>query len=194
MCYKKGCKQFEPSIGRPHYHACLFNFDFPNKTLWRLSRDGKTDLFRSKDLEKLWPYGYSTIGAVTQESAGYVARYVTKKITGEKAKEHYGDKLPEKAFMSQGLGKPWLEKYQDDVFPKGYCTINGAKIKAPRYYETLYKKNNIKGYLKYKRKKRKEVKEKEKREGFESSKRMYDRNKHKELITKKLQRKMENEG
>ena len=44
---------------------------------------------RSAALESLWPYGFSTIGDVTFESAAYVARYVLKKVTGSDAQDHY---------------------------------------------------------------------------------------------------------
>lgn len=66
------------AYGRPHHHAILFNCGFPDRTPW--SGSEKSRLFRSRELESLWPYGYSTVGEVTYESAAYVARYTLKKI------------------------------------------------------------------------------------------------------------------
>lgn len=133
------CGEYGTDYQRPHHHACIFNFDFLDKELWTL-RSG-TKLFRSKQLEKLWPYGFCTVGEVTFESAAYCARYITKKITGEKAEENYSyngyvDKetgecyknyplshgelveeripfQPEYITMSRrpGIGKGWYEKY-----------------------------------------------------------------------------------
>lgn len=54
----------------------LFNHDFDDKVLWSVRQGVR--LYRSSLLEKLWPYGYSTIGDVTFESAAYVARYIVK--------------------------------------------------------------------------------------------------------------------
>lgn len=83
------CGEYGEKYQRPHYHACLFNCDFPDKYLYKITDTGE-HLFRSPELEKLWPYGFSTIGNVTFESAAYVARYITKKITGEHALSVYG--------------------------------------------------------------------------------------------------------
>lgn len=147
------CGEYGSKLERPHHHACLFNFTFPDKTLWTI-RDG-VKLYRSETLEKLWchdgkPLGYCTIGDVTFQSAAYVARYVTKKITGDKARAHYArvDKetgemlpiLPEYNTMSRrpGIGKKWFDQYYEDVFPKDFITYNGKKFRPPAYYDKIY--------------------------------------------------------
>src|SRR6185295_14361242 len=76
---------------RPHYHACLFGYDFEDKVEVGKSKTG-TPLYTSKFLEKLWTKGISKIGVLDFESAAYVARYITKKVTGDGASEHYGDR------------------------------------------------------------------------------------------------------
>ena len=73
------CGEYGEKLSRPHYHACLFNHDFDDKKLFKV--EGENRLYVSEKLTQLWPYGYSTVGAVTFESAAYVARYVTKKMT-----------------------------------------------------------------------------------------------------------------
>ena len=102
------CGEYGELLSRPHHHAILFNHDFEDKQLWSVR--GGVRLYRSASLEQLWPYGYSTIGDVTFESAAYVARYVVKKITGEREGEHYRGKMPEFATMSRrpGIGRGWL--------------------------------------------------------------------------------------
>lgn len=82
MCGEYGEKQ-----GRPHYHACLFNFRFSDMRLWQ-ERNG-VKLYRSAELERLWPFGFCSVGEVTFESAAYVARYIMKKVTGDAAESHY---------------------------------------------------------------------------------------------------------
>ena len=93
------CGEYGELLSRPHYHACLFGFDFSDKVLW--STRGGVRLYRSKVLEKLWTFGFSTIGDVTFESAAYVARYCTKKITGDEADKHYNGRSPEYVTMSR---------------------------------------------------------------------------------------------
>ena len=133
---------------RPHYHACLFNFDFPDRELWSV-RDG-VRLFTSRALSELWPFGFSTVGDVTFESAAYVARCVTKKITGPVAEDHYWrynqktgecyDLQPEYCTMSRrpGIGRPWLEKFQSDVYPHDRVVLNGKEVKPPKFYDSIF--------------------------------------------------------
>ena len=84
------CGEYGELNKRPHHHAIIFNFDFDDKYLWKR---GTNPLWRSPTLEKLWPYGMSSIGKVTFESAAYVARYVMKKVNGELADEHYANEF-----------------------------------------------------------------------------------------------------
>lgn len=143
------CGEYGERNLRPHYHACLFGFDFMDKELWSETRGNKT--YRSGILEKLWPFGFALIGDVTFESAAYVARYITKKITGEKASLHYtdldydtgeilGERVPEFTTMSRrpGIGKTWYEKYSSDCYPSDFIIINGKKCKPPRYYDKIH--------------------------------------------------------
>ncbi len=144
------CGEYGTLNKRPHHHACLFNFDFPDKKLWRVNNG--VPLYRSAELERLWPYGYSTVGEVTFESAAYVARYVLKKVNGEKAFMHYaivdeetgeyfGQRQPEYTTMSRrpGIGRGWFEKYKGDVYPHDYVVIRkGIKCRPPQYYDRIY--------------------------------------------------------
>lgn len=137
---------FEAELGRPHYHVCLFNFDFPDKQVAEQNGKKGDILYNSKILEKHWPYGFCNIGSLTWESAAYVARYITKKITGDNAHDHYqsidllsGESrniLPEYTRMSRdpGIAKPWYEKFKGDL-EKGYITVNGKKVSPAKYYD-----------------------------------------------------------
>lgn len=143
------CGEYGENFGRPHYHACLFNFDFDDKILFKNIKGN--NLYLSEELSKLWPFGFSTIGDVTFESAAYVARYITKKVTGEKAFEHYNkidyetgellqERKPEYITMSRrpGIGKPWLDKFMKDVYPSDFIVMNGKKLKPPRFYDNKH--------------------------------------------------------
>jgi hypothetical protein len=149
------CGEYGEQSGRPHYHACIFNFDFPDKELWSV-RDG-IQLYRSDSLEELWPYGFSTIGNVTFESAAYVARYIMKKIKGDNADSYYKDRVdpetgeiysikPEFTTMSRrpGIGKAWYDMFKADLYPHGYVVMRGAKCKVPRFYDDLLEKEDSK--------------------------------------------------
>jgi len=137
---------------RPHFHACLFGYDFPDKKHFKKSASGES-LYTSALLESLWPFGLCSVGSVTFQSAAYIARYCMKKVNGDAAKSHYEfvdengeihDRLPEFNHMSlkPAIGKRWLEKFQTDVFPRDYVVINGVKTKPPKYYDRLFSKDN----------------------------------------------------
>lgn len=133
------CGEYGSQLQRPHYHAILFNFDFPDKEPWKRTRSGEL-IYRSKALEELWTYGFSSVGSVSFESCAYVARYVTKKITGKGAEKYYQGREPEYVTMSRnpGIARDWFEKYHSDVFPQDFVVLkNGKKISTPRYYMKL---------------------------------------------------------
>lgn len=137
--------------GRPHYHALLFGVNFHDKYYWCKSPSGKS-LYRSDSLEWLWPYGDSTIGNVTFESAAYCARYVMKKrkvidvgeteyqivdiTTGE-----ITTRVAEFCHMSlkPGIGAMWLDRFWTDVYPHGKVVMNGVEGNSPRYYDKRFK-------------------------------------------------------
>nr|WAE43453.1 MAG: replication initiator protein [Microviridae sp.] len=154
------CGEYGELFSRPHHHACLFNHDFHDKVPQRtvrasasLNRGGsegfppinKTTLYQSAELNKLWPMGFCTIGTVTWESAAYVARYITKKITGDRAADHYGDRLPEYITMSRnpGIGKKWFDLYSADLYNYDHAVIRGGiQCKPAKFYDKLYDKVN----------------------------------------------------
>ena len=134
------CGEYGSKLGRPHYHAIIFGFDFPDKELFFVSPNGDR-VYRSKALEELWTFGISSIGEVTFQSCAYVARYVIKKMTGDKAGDHYQGKHPEYVTMSRrpGIASGWIEEYSSDVYPQDFVVLdNGKKIKTPRFYDKKF--------------------------------------------------------
>lgn len=146
------CGEYGEKNKRPHYHACLFNFDFGDREHWSTRAGVQLDV--SKELQELWPFGFSTVGDVTFESAAYVARYITKKITGEMAEKAYervnpssGEitrLLPEYCTMSRrpGIGRAWFERYTRDVFPHDRVILNGRELRPPKYYSNIFELAN----------------------------------------------------
>ncbi len=142
-----GCGEYGDHTGRPHYHACVFGFDFVDKVPWRVTNGHES--WRSVSLEQVWPHGHAELGSVNFDSAAYVARYCTKKITGDAAADHYaavdvetgelGSRLPEFSTMSRrpGIGAGWFEKFADDVYPSDEVIVRGSVAKPPRFYDQL---------------------------------------------------------
>jgi len=128
------CGEYGENFQRPHHHACLFGFDFPDKKLWS-ERNG-VKIYSSELLTKIWGYGHTTVGDVTFESAAYVARYITKKITGKNAEKYYDGRKPEYTTMSlrPAIGQKWLDKYANDVFPRDFIVLRNVKMRPPKFY------------------------------------------------------------
>lgn len=131
------CGEYGEKLARPHYHALLFNHDFHDKLYFK-GQDQNT-ISTSETLSKLWPYGFSVVGQVTFESAAYVARYILKKVTGDKSEEHYQGRQPEYTTMSRrpGIGHGWYEKFKTDVYPHDRIIVRGNPTRPPRFYDNL---------------------------------------------------------
>lgn len=146
------CGEYGEKFGRPHYHAIIFNHDFMDKEVFTLSNG--LPVYTSVALDKLWPFGYASIGDVTFESAAYVSRYIMKKVTGDAAAAHYerfndvtGEVFnikPEFTTMSKkpGIAYQWFEKYKTDCYPHDLVVMRGKKMKPPRFYDRKFEVEN----------------------------------------------------
>ena len=142
------CGEYGDKNFRPHYHAIIFGLQFDDQKLFTVNNGEK--LYTSEKLEKLWPFGFSTIGTVTFESAAYVARYVMKKVNGKNAKNHYErvdsntgeiySLVPEYNTMSRrpGIASGWFDKYKDDVYPSDNIHLRDKTFRPPKFYDKMY--------------------------------------------------------
>lgn len=152
------CGEYGDQNNRPHFHAILFGHNF-NDWTYLFESPGGEDIYTSPTLEKIWGKGFVTIGTVTFESAGYVARYCMKKLNGplaDKVNKITGLKpyerinsftgeiievMPEYSTMSRGgrfgrgIGYSWIKRYTADCYPKDFTTIRGMRMKPPRFYD-----------------------------------------------------------
>lgn len=139
------CGEYGELNERPHYHALIYNFDFPDKRY--LSTDNGNVYWTSDILSEAWGYGFVYVSDFSINTANYVSRYVTKKINGRLKDQWYQGKEPEYQICSNrpGIGRAWFEKFASDVYPDDfvlYPTKKGKKIpiKPPKYYDNLYDK------------------------------------------------------
>jgi len=159
------CGEYGDETERPHYHVCLFNHSFQDQQLFKDDEGFYT--YTSPSLDKLWPYGFSTVAELNYHTASYTAGYCFKKITGKRADDHYlrcdehGEAYwlkPEYIRMSTGRKKPcglgakYYAQFKDDIFPADECPVPGKGVlkKVPRYYETIYADMSPRGMEKVK--------------------------------------------
>lgn len=140
---------------RPHYHALLFNCDFPDKVFWSYNKRGEP-LYTSRELLELWQgQGHCSIGEVTFDSAVYCAKYALKKInitdsSSEAARAEYEkryvvydefgevfERSPEFAVMSRrpGIGAGYYERYGSEVLAHDSVVVDGREVRPPRFYD-----------------------------------------------------------
>ncbi|AXL14517.1 replication initiator protein [Microviridae sp.] len=165
------CGEYGDKTDRPHYHALIFGYDFPDKEYFFESTGYggvKNKVYRSAMLEKLWPQGISSIGEANFTTACYISRYITKKRLGKGALDYYVDtetgeilKEPEFTTMSlkPGIGASWYETFSSDVFPSDELIHQGNRFKVPRYYMTLLERSNPELYLEVKKARKERMQE-----------------------------------
>ena len=193
------CGEYGDIYGRPHYHACLFGYDFQDKKFYATSRNGDR-LYTSALLEKIWGNGLCMIGDVTFQSAAYVARYIMKKRLGKEAHLAYERFVPETGEIynikpefttmsrGRGIGFAWYEKYKRDVFPLDRVVMNGVKFRPPRFYDGMYELDNPEGFQKLKSQR---VSKSKRHSENNTDRRLKDREEVQQARIKRLQRGVE---
>lgn len=143
------CGEYGERNGRPHYHAIIFNYDFPDKKFYKQNKRGEP-LFTSELLDDIWGLGLCSIGAVTFESCAYVARYVIDKINGDLADDKYtwmdastGELVSivkEFPVMSRrpGIGYGWFLRYYQEFYRDDAVVLEGRERLPPRFYDKMF--------------------------------------------------------
>lgn len=116
--------------GKKHWHLIVFNHDFEDKEIYTIKKE--KPLYTSKKLEKLWPFGFSTIADVNEASAMYQAQYTQKDMKN-------GNLLNEKKSHSKhsGIGRPYFMLHYKQLLTLGYVPMGGEKVPLPRYFQRL---------------------------------------------------------
>lgn len=139
----------ENNTRRPHFHVIVFGVCFDDLKVHKYTQSKWSKIhgqdcyytYTSETLSRLWPYGIHEIGSVTAKSIKYVARYITKKVYGDAAEEHYKGRTPEffGASTSPGIGFQWFSEFYKDIL-KGYIHDSEGKVRqVPLYYQDKLK-------------------------------------------------------
>lgn len=148
------CGEYGELKRRPHFHAAIFGLDFAADRIEYGEGIRGDKLYVSPLLHRIWSNGsleQQTIGSLTFESAAYISRYITKRISGVGASPaplacnpDTGELVmpnPEFLLSSKGIGKSWFREYFfSDVFPHArVITSQGTPAPVPRYYKEMLK-------------------------------------------------------
>lgn len=140
------CGEYGTKTSRPHYHIILFNCDFNDKRKHYFSPAGH-QVYTSKTLSELWPFGNSEFGFAEASSIAYLFKYILKKKSRKEKQKPYNLEIDGitydvahefiEASRNPGIGA-WMR--DSDSIKKGYLTVNGQKKKIPKYYLEHLKK------------------------------------------------------
>ncbi|AXL15296.1 replication initiator protein [Microviridae sp.] len=148
------CGEYGDKLGRPHYHAIVIGHYWDDLVPSSKSDGGQHVNYTSAKLEKIWGKGFVAIGEANMASCRYVSQYVTKKVHGTEAADHYRyidkhtgevyDRKPEFSVSSKrpGIGLKHVQKYMDSIYTTDSVVINGKEISPPSYYDKQLKKTN----------------------------------------------------
>lgn len=161
------CGEYGERYGRPHYHLSVFGIspqdlglpfqvDVEETRRRCLNSRGVIakvcpgvfdsngrEYWRSSVIERFWPYGSHKIYRASRETFQYVAGYVTKKLTGDMAKDRKAQGLVSE-FQCQSrpsIGFPWFHKYisslsliDRDALVNDSVEIAGVSWRCPRIF------------------------------------------------------------
>lgn len=123
------CGEYGSEHQRPHYHIALFGAKFDDIRYFKLDKK-KNKIYRSKTLESLWKFGFSSIVELNLETAKYCTKYMTKLI-------NYDDKK-QKPFLTMslkpGIGWNYASTIIEDMLLTDKIYYKGNYIQVPRYY------------------------------------------------------------
>lgn len=178
-CGEYGCNPEDPvktPAGRPHFHCCVFGFDFPDKYAWSRSGTGFVT-YRSPFLESIWTSGHSVVQSLEYGDLAYCAGYVEKKALKRlSAEQKYGNSNyfgRQRYFYDQfgcvhpaefritpcrpALGRHWIEKFFKDAYPSGFIVINDQKYSVPKYFDKYCKEKDLDMYLRVRKERLKKM-------------------------------------
>lgn len=138
------CGEYGDKRHRPHHHAILFGFQFPDL---KVCYENGKKYYTSDILNELWTFGIHRIGDCTYNSCAYVARYVTKKMNGGNQDEYYNGRKPEYVTYSTKpvLGANYFIKNYREVVNTQELTVVADKkytCRMPKSYDNILKKLN----------------------------------------------------
>lgn len=130
--------------GRPHWHEIMWGINPGDlKVVGKGSRGDP--LYGSEILESLWKKGGVRVGEVNATTAAYVTGYHLKDLDTKRegafdfkdpdSGEWFTREMPKmRTSRNPGIAANFFEAHTSDIFPKGFTTLKGKRLYAPRYY------------------------------------------------------------
>lgn len=133
-----GCGEYGSHTHRPHYHLIVFGF-WPEDAKFECVTSAGGNFYSSKSLQKIWPFGFISVGECSYASCAYVARYCQKKLKDPVAMKK------EFTIMSlkPGIGTRYFEQNKDFIYKYDAIFGNFGKSirhRPSRYFDKLFER------------------------------------------------------
>lgn len=130
------CGEYGNRTYRPHYHAIIFGYDFPDKQL--LKKNFRNENYYVSDLlTDCWSKGHTLVTEVSWDTCAYVARYCLKKRDNDiSVFNKYFNLDPEFTLMSRkpGIARQYYDDNKLDIYKSERIILSddkGSKICRP---------------------------------------------------------------
>jgi len=182
------CGEYGEKYGRPHYHALLFNLDFSDRipfkkknghiqyvsdTLterWGLGHAVVGDLtyesaaYVSRYTTKKNLRDYRLVGnSETPTRRELPRREKINLLRDLSMNGHTPQIVKEQEYITMsrrpGLGRGWLEKFKNDVYPDDFVLKGNQKFQPPRYYDHVFELDNPEQFDKIKNARKQKAKQ-----------------------------------
>ncbi|UPW41187.1 replication initiator protein [Sigmofec virus UA08Rod_5306] len=140
--------EYGETYGRPHYHLAIMNLPIREEDLEIEFHNWMGDaIYKCPKIEKIWGKGLVRLGALTWQSAAYIARYIVKKQYGPESDALYKAQGRIKEFTRAsrrpGIAREWFEEHKDEIYKNDEIFIpkrgGGVIVAKPvRYFDELY--------------------------------------------------------
>lgn len=136
------CGEYGSKTYRPHYHAIIFGYDFPDKEYLKENFRGEK-YYISKQLEKCWSdingdkIGNVLVTDISYDTCAYVARYCLKKTDNDLSLFYdYYNLDKEFTLMSRkpGIGRLFYDEFKNSIYNGDRIILidnRGSKIVRP---------------------------------------------------------------
>lgn len=142
------CGEYGEQLSRPHYHSIIFGWMAPASDRFLHKATSVGNLYVSRLLSQVWPYGFSTVSPFSTACASYVAGYITKKINGKLKPKWYGSLSQEFSECSKGVGEKYYHDFKRDLYDgrDGEVLRGGITVPAGRYYDNMLHRHDPKNF------------------------------------------------
>lgn len=122
------CGEYGSKGRRPHYHLILFGWK-PTDLEYFFSSDGNP-IYKSHMLEKIWNYGFVSVGDLTLKSCKYCAKYLQKfnKLIDKDVQPFT------RMSLKPGIGLDYFKQNSYTFLNTDKLYIDGEWCKIPRYF------------------------------------------------------------